>query len=123
MLQLVYLTLDHNELRQITGRYLRQLNEQHPETINLSILDGADVVYLDVVESPQRVKLAVAIGQRLPAFCTASGKAILAFSPNEIVQEFLGQGMFKHTQCTLDSPESFIENMKLTRERGFSLSL
>jgi DNA-binding IclR family transcriptional regulator len=123
MLQMAYLTLEHNDLRQITGPYLRRLSEQHRETINLSILDGADVVYLNVVESPERVKLAAATGQRLPAFCTASGKAILAFSPDEVVLKVLKQGMPQYTQNTINSLEIYIENMNLTRERGFSLSL
>jgi IclR family KDG regulon transcriptional repressor len=123
MLQMAYLTLEHNDLRQITGSYLRRMSEQYLETVNLSILDGADVVYLDVVESNQRVKLAAATGQRLPAFCTASGKAILAFSPDEVVQQVLERGMPRYTQNTLDSLESFIENMNQTREQGFALSL
>ena len=91
MLQMAYLTLERNDLRNIAARYLSQLSEQHRETVNLSVLDGPDVIYLDVVESPQRVKLAAAIGQRLPAFCTASGKATLAYSPIEVVQQVLEQ--------------------------------
>jgi len=123
MLQMAYLTLEHNDLRQVADRYLHQLSEQHRETVNLSILDGADVIYLDVVESPQRVKLAAAIGQRLPAFCTASGKAILAFSPDEVVQQVLERSMPRYTQNTLVSQESFYEDLNLTRARGFALSL
>lgn len=123
MLQMAYLTLERNDLRNIAARYLRQLSEQHRETVNLAILDGPDVIYLDVVESPQRVKLAAATGQRLPAFCTASGKAILAFSPFEVVQKVLEQGMPRYTQNTLISVESFFENMKQTQERGYALSL
>jgi IclR family KDG regulon transcriptional repressor len=123
MLQMAYLTLEHNDLREIAGRYLRRLSEQFRENVNLAILDGADVIYLDVVESPQRVKLAAAIGQHLPAFCTASGKAILAFSSDEVVQQVLEHGMPRYTQNTLDSFENFIENMNVTREQGFALSL
>jgi IclR family KDG regulon transcriptional repressor len=123
MLQMAYLTLEHNYLRQKTDRYLRKLREQYRETTNLAILDGVDVVYLDVVESNQRVKLAAATGQRLPAFCTASGKAILAFSTDEVVQKVLKLGMPQYTQNTIVSLESYMENLNLTRERGFSLSL
>jgi len=115
-LQMAYLTLNHNDLRHLAARYLRQLSERFRETVNLSILDGSDVIYLDVVESPQRVKLAAAIGQRLPAFCTASGKAILAFSSEEIVQRVLDEGMHQYTRCTLVSPELFFENMEETRQ-------
>ena len=76
VLQMAYLTLERNDLRRLAAPFLRHLCEQHRETVDLAVLDDADVVFLDVVESPQRVKLAAAPGQRLPAFATASGKAI-----------------------------------------------
>lgn len=123
MLQMAYLTLQRNDLRNIAARYLRQLNEECRETVNLTILDGPDVIYLDVIESPQRVKLAAATGQRLPAFCTASGKAILAFSPDEVVEQVLAHGMPRYTQNTLVSIDNFLEDLNKTRERGYSLSL
>ena len=123
MLQMAYLTLQRNDLRNIAARYLRQLSEKYRETINLSILDDPDVIYLDVVESPQRVKLAAATGQRLPAFCTASGKVILAFSSDEVVEQVLEHGMPQYTQNTLNSIDRFMENMNQTREQGFALSL
>ena len=121
-LQMAYLTLGHNDLRQLAAPFLHHLCKQYRENVNLAVLDGADVIYIDVIESPQRVKLAAAIGQRLPAFCTASGKAILACMPQENVQRILELGMPRHTQHTLDSPEAFFENMYHTRERGYAIS-
>lgn len=78
LLQMAYLTLECNDLRRLAAPFLRRLSEQYQETVHLSVLDETDVVFLDVIGSPQRVKLAAAIGQRLPAFATASSKAILA---------------------------------------------
>lgn len=123
MLQMAYLTLENNDLRRIAIPYLRRLCEQFRETISLSILDGVDMVYLEVIESQQRVKLAAATGQRLPAFCTASGKAILAFSPDGVLQQVFEHGMPQYTQNTLDSPERLSENLNQIRGQGFSLSL
>jgi len=67
-LQMAYLTLEHNDLRRLAGPFLQRLCQQYRENVNLAVLDGADVIYIDIIESPQRVKLAAAIGQRLPAF-------------------------------------------------------
>jgi IclR family acetate operon transcriptional repressor len=86
-------------------------------------LDDADVVFLDVVESPQRVKLAAAIGQRLPAFSTASGKAILAFLPEQTVRRVLERGMRPSTEFTLRTPEMLLADAREARERGFALSV
>jgi IclR family acetate operon transcriptional repressor len=123
LLQMVYLTLEHNDLRRLAAPFLLHLWEQQQETIDLAVLDDTDVIYLDVLESPRRVKLAAAIGQRLPTYATASGKAILAFMPEETVRRILKSGMPQFTQHTLCSPEALFENLRHTREQGFALSL
>jgi DNA-binding IclR family transcriptional regulator len=73
--------MEHNDLRRLEAPFLHSLCDQYHENVNLSILDDTDVVYVDVIKSSQRVKLAASPEQRLPAFCTGSGKAILAFMP------------------------------------------
>jgi DNA-binding IclR family transcriptional regulator len=122
LLQIAFLTLEHNDLRQLAAPFLHTLCEQYRENINLSVLDDTDVVYLEVIESPQRVKLAAAPGQRLPAFCTASGKAILAFLPEERVRDILARGMPMYTQNTVKSVEAFFDDIHYTREQGYAIS-
>jgi DNA-binding IclR family transcriptional regulator len=122
LFQLAFLTLEHNTLRRMAAPFLRQLCEQYRENANLAILDDTYVVYLDVIDSPQRVKLAAVIGQRLPAFCTASGKAILAFMPDEQVMKILEQGMPRHTQHTISAPAAILENFRQVKETGYAFS-
>jgi IclR family KDG regulon transcriptional repressor len=122
LLQLAYLTLEKNDLRQLAAPFMRRLLEQHRETVDLSIFDGVDVVFLDVLESPQRIRLAAATGQRLPAFCTASGKAFLAFMPDEAVKRILEHGMTKYTPFTPTSIQNVLDDLHAIRERGFAIS-
>jgi DNA-binding IclR family transcriptional regulator len=122
LLQMAYLTLEHSDLRHYAAPFLGNLCEQHRETITLSVLDGADMVFLDVIESPQRVKLAASTGQRLPAFATAAGKIFLAFSPQEIVETVLEHGMQPFTEQTLRSKEAYIKNLELSRKLGYAIS-
>jgi len=122
LLQMSSLAIEHNNLRRLAAPFLQDLCAEHRENVNLAVLDGSDVVYVDVVEGSQRVKLAATIGQRLPAFCTASGKAILAFLPEEDVTLILERGMPKHTQTTKTSKEKFFEEMTEIRARGFAIS-
>jgi DNA-binding IclR family transcriptional regulator len=122
LLQMAYLTLDHNNLRRLVAPFLRDLCNLYRENINLAVLDDSDVVYVDVIESPQRVKLAAVPGQRLPAFCTASGKAILAFMPEEHVRRILELGMTRYTQNTIQAKEAFFENMHEAQQQGFAIS-
>jgi IclR family acetate operon transcriptional repressor len=122
LLQMAYLTLEHNDLRQNAAPFLHRLCEQHRETITLSVLDGSDVIFLDVVESPQRVKLAASTGQRLPAFATAAGKAILAHMPEEAVKKGIERGMQQYTPQTIQSSEIFFQDLYKIRKQGFSIS-
>lgn len=123
LLQMAYLTLEHNDIRRYAGPFMRRLCEQHRETITLSVLDEVDVVFLEVVESPQRVKLAASTGQRMPAFSTAAGKAILAYLPDVTVMRILDSGMRQFTQYTILSKEVLLANLELVREQGFAISM
>lgn len=122
LLQMAYLTLEQNDLRRVATPFLQNLGVQYQENIHLAVLDDADVVFMYIIESPQRVKLAAAIGQRLPAFATASGKAILAFLPEKVVRQILDRGMPQLTSHTLVSPIKFLEDIDSIRERGFAIS-
>jgi len=121
-IQLAFLTMEHNDLRSLASPFLKILCEQYCENVNLSVLDDIDVIYLEIVEGSQRVKLAAAPGQRLPAFCTASGKAILAFLPEAKLREILARGMPKLTKNTLTSIEAYFEDVRHTREHGYAIS-
>jgi DNA-binding IclR family transcriptional regulator len=122
LLQMAYLTLEHNDLRRLATPFLRRLCEEYQENVDLSVLDDVDVVFVNHLEGPQRVKVASATGQRLPAFATASGRANLAYLPNETVRGILARGMPQYTQYTPLSPEALLEDLRLVRERGFALS-
>jgi DNA-binding IclR family transcriptional regulator len=101
---------------------LQRLSAESGETVDLAVLDGAHVIYLQVVESSQRVKIAAAVGQRLPAFCTASGKAFMAYLPDEQVGKILSAGLTRYTENTPVSLADVYEGLRATRERGFAIS-
>jgi len=102
--------------------YLKRLAEECGETVDLAVMDGDHVIYLQVVESTQRVKLAAALGQRLPAFCTASGKAFLAFLPYEDMKLILHTGLKRYTEHTHQTFPDLYKDLEVTRQRGFAIS-
>ena len=102
--------------------YLRHLAEECGETVDLAVLDDDHVIYLQVVESTQRVKIAASVGQRLPAFCTATGKAFLANLPEEKLQKILSSGPTRYTENTLLVLEDLEADLDQTRQRGFAIS-
>ena len=122
LLQLASLTRENNDVRQVAAPFMRRLQEQEQETIDLSVFDGMEVVFLDVLESPQRIRLAAAPGQRLPAFCTASGMAFLAYMPEDAVCKILACGMPRYTEFTPTALEDVLANLQEVRARGFAFS-
>lgn len=122
LLQMSYLALEQNDLRQVAAPVMRRLNETYQENVHLAVLDECDVVFVHILESPQRIKLAAAIGQRLPAFATASGQAVLAFLPEDQVQSIINGGMPCFTPNTPTSREAFMAKLERTRAAGFAVS-
>ena len=110
------------DVHQWAQPYLQRLATEHGETVDLAILDKANVIYLQVVESPQRVKLAAAVGQHLPAFCTASGKAFLAYLPFAQVGKLVAGDLIRYTDYTHTQLDDLARDLQETRERGFAIS-
>jgi DNA-binding IclR family transcriptional regulator len=121
-IEMASLVLQEADLVRWFQPHLERLSSECGETVDLAVLDDAQVIYLQVIESPHRVKIAAAVGQRLPAFCTASGKAFLAYMPDEQVHHILSQGMPRYTDCTRVSFADLQQDLRVTRERGFATS-
>lgn len=121
-IEMASLVLHDVELHRWAQPYLRRLSNEFGETVDLSVLDGSHVIYLEVIESPQRLKLAAAVGQRLPAFCTASGKILLAYLPEQLIRKVLGENMTEYTDRTPVSIPELLSELRITAERGYAIS-
>lgn len=62
---------------------LMNLHRQSQETVNLTILDETDIVFVARLTSPHMADTRVIMGSRIAAFCTAPGRAILSRLPRE----------------------------------------
>ena len=121
-IEMASLVLQDVELHRWAHPYLQRLSAEFGETVDLSILDGSHVIYLEVIESPQRVKLAAAVGQRLPAFLTASGKALLAYLPEEQVRKIISDNLAESSNHPAAPVSEMIADLQATAERGYAIS-
>jgi DNA-binding IclR family transcriptional regulator len=78
LLELGSVALQRTGLREVAFKHLHSLAQRTGLAVHLAILDQGEVVYLDRVVTT-RVALPTRVGGREPAYCTALGKAILAF--------------------------------------------
>jgi IclR family pca regulon transcriptional regulator len=87
VLDLGFSAINSMGIRDISTPHLQQLSDETGHTVNLAILDGGDIVYIERCRASgptqPEIDLNLHIGARLPAYCTAMGKAMLAFLPDD----------------------------------------
>lgn len=79
------------------------------------------MLYVEVVHSEHSLTIAVRVGRRLPAYCTASGRVFLAFLPPEVVEPILKTPLIPCTERTITSLAQLREELEATRQRGYGL--
>jgi IclR family KDG regulon transcriptional repressor len=109
-------------LRKISRPILQDLWKVTSETVNLGILDGQDVFYLDVVQSPHPFRMASHAGTWRPLYCTSMGKALAAFLPTEEKDHVLSSLRFERfTPHTIIRLSRFRTELERIRQRGYAL--
>ncbi|QYN19826.1 IclR family transcriptional regulator [Amycolatopsis sp. DSM 110486] len=83
---------------------LADLREATRNTVHLAVLEGTEVVYLDVLRGPDAPDVPSRIGGRFPAHATGVGKAILAFSPEPLVARVIDAGLPRISRRTITAP-------------------
>jgi DNA-binding IclR family transcriptional regulator len=109
-------------LRQSIRPFMEELSNTYKESVNLGIKDGDQIVFLDKIASPQDYRTEIAVGTRVPIYCTGLGKAIIAFRPDKEQMDYLRTNEFKRfTPNTITQSQAFEKELCLIRERGFSI--
>lgn len=115
----------HLEVLAVRARpVMEELRDRLGETINLGVLDGNRVVYLEILESNKAVRLAARRGDRDPIHSTALGKAIASrISTDEVVAILTAEGMPKRTSQTFTDEAGYMGELEKIRAQGFAFDL
>ena len=109
------------ELRSVIRPVMQRLRNQYGETVNLGSWQGDSVLYLEKCESPEILRADLAVGTRIPLYCTGLGKALLAFRPREELEEILnGLTITAHTDTTIPDKDALRKVLARIRETGIS---
>jgi IclR family KDG regulon transcriptional repressor len=108
-------------LRREALPYMEQLVHEWDEACDLSMFDQGTVFYVEVLRGNHALTIAAAVGQRLPAHCTASGKVFLAHLPAGELELILNQELVSYTDNTITSSESLLEQMETIRDQGYAI--
>ncbi len=121
LLELGALVSDHLTIRTVAQPHLQWLMEATKETVHLGLLEGRQVIYADKIESPQTIRMYSRVGRQSPLHCTALGKALLAYQPEQMLRDLLGAGLRRYTSRTIAAPGRLRTELKRVREEGCAL--
>lgn len=113
----------YETLRQACRPAMKRLRQRFNETVNLGVLSGGEVFYLDVVESERSLRMQATIGATDPLHSTALGKVLLAFRPRAQVEVLLPPTLVKLTENTIVDRAGFFEQLEIIRTTGYAIEI
>ncbi len=114
--------VNRHEILRIARPYLLELSGAFNETVNLGHFDRGDVLHLDKIDSKEILRMDSEIGSRAPAYCTALGKAVLAFLTEEELADYLKNVKLKpHGPNTITSRRRLRSEIEQIRNRGYAV--
>src|ERR1700742_385326 len=117
--------LNSTGLREHAQPYLEELRQRSSYTVSLGVLDGPEVLYVDQARGFRRGQgpgVDVRTGSRLPAYCTAMGKLLLANLPEADQRELLSSmKLTKHGPNTITSKKALRDELNDVLEANFAV--
>lgn len=112
--------IDEIELVKVAKPFIEALGNQLSKTVFVGINNGDKIVYLDKYRPKSEILTTCKIGAENPVHCTSLGKALLAFS-DDYKERVEGLDLYPKTDYTITDKDEFCEELRLTRERGYSV--
>ena len=108
-------------VREAALPHLTELNRHYGHTLHLATLCGTDVLYLEKLQTRATAASPSAVGGRLPAHCTAAGKALLAWQPSCFFDDLPELDLARRTTASITSMPRLRKILTTVRARGFAL--
>jgi len=101
--------------------FMEKIVNETKESVYIGILREGVVIYLDIVESDQTVRIVSRVGKDAPAYCTAIGKIQLAYaSEEEINKVYMGARLKRYTDNTITSLPELKKHLKIVAEKDYA---
>jgi len=125
VLDLGFSVLGSLGLREIAAPHLRRLTDTTGHTSNLAIRDDTDVILIDRVRGRpgpyHRLEFNLHVGSRIPAYCSATGKALLAFLPRPDLERILDRtDLVQRGPRTLTDKRALLAELEQVRQTGIA---
>ena len=112
------------DVRRLSLPYLQELNQQTRETIHLTIRHGLSAVYVEKLDSMEPLRIHSRIGAGVPLHCTAVGKILLAYLPQQEQDKVIRQLDLKRlTPNTAGSLQELQAELYRVRKNGYACDM
>lgn len=111
---------DSTGLARTTGPHVAQLVRELSDGVSVGVLDGLEMVCIQLVESPRAVRVHSHVGDRTPAHSVSAGLVLLAALDDEAVRRLLPSKLKVFTEATPKTAEAVIEQLERVRARGYA---
>lgn len=101
--------------------YLEKLSQDLEETVDLAVVKGDHMVFIDQIVGSHRLRAVSAVGEAFPLYCTANGKAFLATLSDRDVARLVGKRLNRRTPKTLTTLPDLLDDLARVRRTGFAL--
>jgi len=116
--------IDDLNIVELAKPTLTKLSQLTQEVVHLVMIDQEGAVYIDKLESSNTIRMYSYVGKRIPLYCSAVGKAYLAFSKPITVKtkwEGIVSHLTRHTEHTICSEQGLLDDLHVTRSRGYAI--
>jgi DNA-binding IclR family transcriptional regulator len=121
ILELANIITNSNGFRQSIYPLLNELSVQLGEVVYYGIPSDGNVIYLDAAYPTDTPVSRVIIGDTAPMYCTAIGKAMLAYFPEKEADDILSRPFQAFTPNTITSVEQMKAELQSIRKSGYSI--
>jgi len=109
------------ELREAVLPFLQDLHQATKITAQLGILEGTQILVVEKITGHRAMPMLSQVGGIIPAYCSALGRAILAYSDQATIDAVLGAGLPRRTPRTLTSPVAIMRALTAVPDRGWAI--
>ncbi len=122
IVELSSIILRRLDIRDISVPFLSDLMIKTGQTVHLIMKDKFEGVYVHKIEGASSIPMVSKIGMKVDLYSTSAGKAILAFLPDDELEEYLKNAkLVRKTERTITDPEMLKEELKIVRKRGYAI--
>ena len=115
---------DSFDIKEFVHPFLEEIVNICNETAHFTIMENYRVLYIDQVESSHMLKIVIKSKDSKPAYCTASGKALLAYLNRKNLKNYLEKTSFiQYSKNTITEPTILVQVLKKIKEQEYAVEI